>query len=254
MPNWCNNGLYVFGRTEDVDNFISGIVIPEDERMKDPNTGEVSSFASTYDITRFYPTPIELKETTATFGTPQNDDHALQMVINEEKYGHKDWYDWNIANWGTKWSPTVYSVKTVATTSLGWSITAISMDSAWSPPEGLIRKLSYLHQSLGFILTYEEGGMGFLGVEGFLVGRVIFEDHHEWDDVDAISEIMKKNRDNEGDDDNYFEDLTNTVGEVLDDITSEAFSYFESEFPAVPFNALKSAWEMIELADDSSVS
>ena len=75
----------------------------------------------------------------------------------------KDWYEWNIANWGTKWdigsdngevhglNPTI--VDNEAT---------MSFDSAWSPPIGLYERL----HNLGFSVeaTYFEPGMGFCGI------------------------------------------------------------------------------------------
>jgi hypothetical protein len=75
----------------------------------------------------------------------------------------KDWYEWNIANWGTKWdigsdngevrglNPTI--VDNEAT---------MSFDSAWSPPIGLYEELD----RLGFMVdaTYFEPGMGYCGI------------------------------------------------------------------------------------------
>jgi len=75
----------------------------------------------------------------------------------------QDWYEWNVANWGTKWdigsdngevhglNPTI--VDNEAT---------MSFDSAWSPPIGLYERLN----NLGFSVdaTYFEPGMGFCGI------------------------------------------------------------------------------------------
>ena len=82
-------------------------------------------------------------------------------LITDEK--HPDyWYDWCVANWGTKWDigsengemhglhPTV--VDNQAT---------MSFDSAWDPPIGLYGRL----QELGFKVdaSYFEPGIGFAG-------------------------------------------------------------------------------------------
>ena len=75
----------------------------------------------------------------------------------------KDWYEWNIANWGTKWdigsdngevhglNPTI--VDNEAT---------MSFDSAWSPPIGLYKEL--VLRGFRVVASYFEPGMGYCGV------------------------------------------------------------------------------------------
>ena len=75
----------------------------------------------------------------------------------------QDWYEWNIANWGTKWdigsdngevhglNPTI--VDNEAT---------MSFDSAWSPPIGLYKEL--VLRGFRVIASYFEPGMGYCGV------------------------------------------------------------------------------------------
>lgn len=75
----------------------------------------------------------------------------------------EDWYEWNIANWGTKWdigsdngevhglNPTI--VDNEAT---------MSFDSAWSPPTGLYKEL--VLRGFRVIASYFEPGMGYCGI------------------------------------------------------------------------------------------
>ncbi len=75
----------------------------------------------------------------------------------------KDWYEWNISNWGTKWdigsdngevhglNPTI--VDNEAT---------MSFDSAWSPPIGLYKEL--VLRGFRVVASYFEPGMGYCGV------------------------------------------------------------------------------------------
>ena len=75
----------------------------------------------------------------------------------------KDWYEWNIANWGTKWdigsdngevhglNPTI--VDNEAT---------MSFDSAWSPPIGLYKEL--VLRGFRVVASYFEPGMGYCGI------------------------------------------------------------------------------------------
>jgi len=109
-------------------------------------------------LMEFFPTPQDLLDTVAGFpGEDKREAHEAQMKRNLEKYGYKDWYDWNVANWGTKWDvdledPELLDPNTVS----AW------FDSAWAPPVNAYEKLI----ELGFYIKayYNECGMGFCGV------------------------------------------------------------------------------------------
>lgn len=138
MPNWCNNGITL--RHADpamIDRVVKG---------KDGLLME------------FLPTPEALLETTAgSFGDDEKQ-RALeaQQAENVRKYGFKDWYDWNIANWGTKWDFALENVDRPDPN----TVTA-AFDSAWSPPIDAYNKL----MELGFEVEamYYEPGMCFVG-------------------------------------------------------------------------------------------
>lgn len=138
MPNWCNNGITL--RHADpamIDRVVKG---------KDGLLME------------FLPTPQELLDTTAgSFGDDEKQ-RALeaQQAENVRKYGFKDWYDWNIANWGTKWDFALENVDRPDAN----TVTA-AFDSAWSPPIDAYNKL----MELGFEVEamYYEPGMCFVG-------------------------------------------------------------------------------------------
>jgi hypothetical protein len=132
MPNWCNNGITL--------------------RHADPAMIERAAKAlseGTF-LQEFIPCPKELTETVAQFGT---NDHEK---ANREKYGYGSWYDFNIANWGTKWD---VSSDNVAIEDAN-TVTA-SFDSAWAPPTRAYEQL----MDLGFEVEafYYEPGMQFVG-------------------------------------------------------------------------------------------
>jgi hypothetical protein len=74
----------------------------------------------------------------------------------------KDWYEWNISNWGTKWdigsdngevhglNPTIVDNEA-----------SMSFDSAWAPPIGLYKEL--VLRGFRVIASYFEPGMCFCG-------------------------------------------------------------------------------------------
>jgi hypothetical protein len=78
-------------------------------------------------------------------------------------------YDYNHAvdNWGTKWCPSINHIED------GF----IDMDSAWSPPVGLITELS---RQLDCVIThkYYESGMAYAGTVVYDSGDVMAEDHY----------------------------------------------------------------------------
>jgi hypothetical protein len=95
----------------------------------------------------FIPCPKELTEAVANF--EKNED----MVA---KHGYSSWYDFNIANWGTKWDVNSDNVEIQDAN----TVTA-GFDSAWSPPVTAYERL----MDLGFEVEafYYEPGMQFVG-------------------------------------------------------------------------------------------
>ena len=78
-----------------------------------------------------------------------------------KKYGTDNWYDWNIANWGTKWdcSSSECGYQTDEKTYF-----SVNFDSAWSPPSNWFYKVAQMYPKLNFKLSYYECGCWFAGV------------------------------------------------------------------------------------------
>ena len=82
-----------------------------------------------------------------------------QMALdNIKKYGCKDWYNWRISNWGTKWDASEGGLHQ----SLPHELEA-SFDTAWAPPIEWLYKVTKKYKKLKFTLEYTEEGMGFEG-------------------------------------------------------------------------------------------
>jgi len=115
----------------------------------------------------FLPCPAELKATVAGCAGPAGSDAQLALETQErqntELYGSKNWYDWQIGHWGTKWDvgrnqeqpPRRFPPKATQIT--------LTFDSAWSPP---IQFFDHLRELEGFNITAYcfEPGVGFCGV------------------------------------------------------------------------------------------
>jgi hypothetical protein len=143
MPNWCANGLQITATTEE-----------QKEKLK-----ELSEYVKNDNklISFFYPCPPELMETTAGFfgDTEEQKQLELKQESNLEKYGAKDWYDWQVANWGTKWDPDLHDF------TFDIDCFECFFDSAWSPPIEFYNKL--VEEGYLVTATYNEGGCDFIG-------------------------------------------------------------------------------------------
>jgi hypothetical protein len=105
--------------------------------------------------------------------------------------GYSDWYTWANREWGTKWVMDVVSY----TYDVEHDPDAIyiSGNTAWSPPIGLLEKIS---QKFGVkvSLTYAEEGMDFIGASVIIDGVTYdscgslsdhLPDDFDWDNDDA---------------------------------------------------------------------
>lgn len=149
MPNWCANGITL--------------------RHADPAMIDRVIAGKEGFLMEFLPTPQELLDTVSGFVSEDKEAaHLAQQKANLEQYGAKDWYDWNVSNWGTKWDFALENVERADPN----TVTA-AFDSAWAPPINAYVKLC----ALGFEIEgmYYEPGMCF-------VGKFVGDADEHWDD------------------------------------------------------------------------
>ena len=60
-------------------------------------------------------------------------DTFIRGYFNVQRYGWKDWYDWSIDNWGTKWNACHEYIDD--------DNQVIEFETAWSMPEGIIKEI-----------------------------------------------------------------------------------------------------------------
>lgn len=173
MPNWCECVITVRGKTpEDLRSFV--------EAVKGENTD--------LSLQKLVPCPQELQNTTSSFvssldpvdneriirenAKQQNwglSEEKLKEIIEEknkiiakfksntEKYGYKDWYDFNIEKWGTKWDVEA-NINEVSDTEVMYTF-----ESAWSPPTAWLEQVGPMFPKCKFLMEYREPGVGFEG-------------------------------------------------------------------------------------------
>ena len=90
-----------------------------------------------------------------------NDVYELgrKAVLNKIKYGHFDWYDWSLANWGTKWN--------ACNTVIDKDSKTIYFDTAWSPAVPIFKALTEANLDTEFEFTFSEEQIGYCS------GRII---------------------------------------------------------------------------------
>ena len=103
MPNWCSNSLNVTGPKPSLDDLEKWIV----------------DHKNNLDLEAILPTPKELLE----HDSPQSGKKANEF---KKKYGAKDWYDWRVKNWGTKWDVNSSNDR------IDESNLSVWFDSAWA--------------------------------------------------------------------------------------------------------------------------
>ena len=186
MPNWCNNHL---------------TLTHEDPAMikRAFDALERGEF-----LQEFIPVPKDLTETVSGFvGEDKQAEHEAQMESNLAKHGYKDWYDFCVGEWGTKWD-TGESGNNDINPNDPTMLTA-GFDTAWSPPLTAYEKL----MDLGFSVKagYYEGGMCYAGI---------------WEDgVDDYYDLSEMNS----------TEVENTLPTGLDDLfgISECMAEYEAE-------------------------
>ena len=151
MPNWCANSLKLVATTPDSEKKLAEIV---QELARAKTAGENPVIFGL-----IKPVPEALMITAGYLG----DTVEQAALVEKEKenlktYGYKNWYDFCIGEWGTKWdAKTEYDEPY---TMEGNQVT-IYFDTAWSPP----MEIYYALEEMGFEVeaTYVEQGVGYIG-------------------------------------------------------------------------------------------
>ncbi len=162
MPNWVSTTLTVKGSEEEVKRFVDGI---KDSKI----------------LESYVPCPAELHATIAGFSGDEDKMAELrkQQELNIAKYGHKDWYDWQYDQWGTKWGDSDTDISNPMGFSDGsWEV-QVHYVTAWGPADAGFLKVSTLFPTLFFIFDYDEEAGFFAGTQVMQDGATVFESMYE---------------------------------------------------------------------------
>ena len=148
MPNYCNNVVEIRGPQAQVKALV-------DHRL---------------DFQKIHPYPPELDIVAGRSGADDSPEQIALVAAEEsnlKKYGYKNWYDWCVNNWGTKWNAggDNDAMQVDYDEDQGdQGIALFQFDTAWAPALGVLQKLMDDHPELSIECRYHEPGVGFMGV------------------------------------------------------------------------------------------
>ena len=127
MPNWAFNKVMLVGMKTDVEASINGIL----------NEGDV-------DFNKIIPMPAHQPDLLEP--NPFWAEGDMPFVLNEI-FGRNTWYDWSVANWGTKWNARDTSI----------SGNLVEFDTAWAGVSKVILEWSrkFPAVDMGYDVSYE---------------------------------------------------------------------------------------------------
>jgi hypothetical protein len=183
MPNHCTNLLScTSGKT--IGSIIKPYLTEDGKRI---------------DFNKIVPMPERIHKTTLEIpilldAEQQEAWEKEQEILQEQNlkdYGYKNWYDWSVANWDTKWN--AYSCYTLEDESLTLEdLSDIGFQTAWSPPINVIRELAKLTGESLRMSYYDEGWM--FGGE-YIVNADGSEIDNCYEDIDDCPDHLKEELD-----------------------------------------------------------
>ena len=144
MPNWCNNTVEITHKDPTKIRELVAAV----------NDGKFLNYCK--------PVPESLAIVAGRAGADDNPEQIALVEAetrNLAQYGYRNWYDFCVNEWGTKWD-----VVAIETISLEGDVDHVTFgfDSAWSPPLAAMEHL--MEQGFDVRLYYYEPGMCFAGI------------------------------------------------------------------------------------------
>ncbi len=99
--------------------------------------------------------------------------HDLPKISSQPDW----WYNWNVANWGTKWNCGEVWHDRADDDKIDGR-TSYNFDTAWSPAEPVVAALAAKFPTLSITHRYCEGGMGFAGQVIYNNGEEVLRDDY----------------------------------------------------------------------------
>ena len=146
MPNWCSSEVSIIAEneegTEELKQFIKDCFTEEEEGDEKPLLDFEKVIPYPDSAPPKYPQAINIEE---------------QMKHPFSKWYNDFGYDWCIENWGTKWNACEQ------VNVLGEEEIDLDFQTAWSPPQGIYKKIQTRLPNCSISWFYREDGMQLSG-------------------------------------------------------------------------------------------
>lgn len=154
MPNWTANRIHAEGEPADLRAFLEAVkwqdelfdfnrIIPMPEMLKHTGCGaqeiDGTKTDAWYIVRRWSPDEPEQPEQVRLF-TPEEERELAAL-------GHRDWYGWAVAHWGTKWNACRVDIDD---SSIEYGSLEITFDTAWDTPVPVLREIVAMFPKLTF--------------------------------------------------------------------------------------------------------
>ena len=126
---------------------------------------------------------IQLREFVekSTINIEENNEFSFEGTL--PRGDRKDWYEWSLENWGTKWDACEAHVD-----HNDIDYFAVTFDTAWGPPINWLKNIIKDFPDLQFALEYEEPGMAFGGKLSAHYNNFWNDDHWELEQASECCE------------------------------------------------------------------
>lgn len=204
MPNWVYTKMTVRGSKDGLDAFA--------EKAARKYTVKTMDFPTTEIVEKVHDEPLSFWN----FIEPEDKDAYFTVADSTRTRDPLNWYNWNVANWGTKWDACDVGTDRDTDDWLDYEF-----QTAWSPAEPVFSAMAAQHPDLEFEFYCEEEqgwGVVYIGQGGTLrVSRQwdIPNSHADYEDLgrECICESYP-------DRENFFSDCPrSTAAEELEDIS-----------------------------------
>lgn len=155
MPNWCYNIVSVKDDSETIEVIVDLLKKPyetvSEKTELDKKNNEFNINKEIYIVNQ----PISFFNIVKPDDQDIEEYHSIANSVGLEN--PKNWYNWNIDNWGTKWDAIDVDFK-MEKNQKGQEIAKYSFTTAWDPPVTALDKLSKMFPSANITLSYEQEG------------------------------------------------------------------------------------------------
>lgn len=175
MPNWCVNQVDIEGDETEVAKLVAfvksdensftfeNIVPPPATPMYSSDCAHNKYVCGCESVAQ--PDPENEGKFMWVIDGKKVEYHGKCPTHNEHSFSnHPDnWYNWNINNWGTKWSAGEVWNDRIDDDGKVDGHTSYNFDTAWSPAEPVVAALAEKFPTLRIAHRYCEAGMGYAG-------------------------------------------------------------------------------------------